>query len=143
MRIRFIFAAFFLLTGLMAAPTFAQCASCGKGMPWVVYRVAAGEIAAESLPVARKMYQKALAEGYITLWLQIEQLAADGSDSLTDQQYGRVCVAILQPLVDQQLVTHPTSGPTNSGSVCLVRASASGVTALLHDERIHQILGAN
>lgn len=128
---------------IMTSSSVAESTSYGHSSPWLVYRAADGQLPPESRQNARKMQQKAARDGYITLWLLLDSEIDGQSGPLTDEEYGLACVEMLQPLVDRLVVWHPTNGPSNSGPVCLIRASAAGVAMLVRDERLHQIMGAH
>lgn len=113
------------------------------GTPWVVHRAADGQLTSESRQVAVKMRQKAAETGYITLWLLPIYEGEWNPEALTDEQHAQNCAQILQPLIRQGHVWHPRGEPVHHGPVCLVRASTAGVSKLLQDERLQQIMGAH
>lgn len=109
---------------------------------WVVYRSENGQLLPESAWAASAMREKALSAGYITLWLQLDEGRISSSPADANG-YREMCVKILQPLVNRGVVWHSSQGPQSTGSVCLVRASADGVTSLMKEKRFSQIMGAN
>lgn len=121
----------------------AQSVSEDSEPSWVVYRGSDGEITADSKPSARKMIKKAAQDGYISLWLIIDH----GMDIRTvlydDERFAPECIEILKPMVNRGVVWHPTQGPTNTGPICFVRASAAGLNMLLQEQRFRQIMGSN
>ena len=130
------------LISIAASQAGAQAAYRASGAPWVVYRDARGQMTPESTQAAQKMPHKAARDGYITLWLLIDAQAA-AAPPVSNDEYSRACQEILQPLVARALVSHPSGGPRNTGPVCLIRATTAGVSALLRNERVHQIMGAH
>lgn len=115
----------------------------GQTAPWVVHRTFDGQLSRESMKVAEKMQRKAAAEGYITLWVLPTYEGEWNAEILTDERHARNCAHILQPLINQGQVWHPDGDPINHGPVCLVRASGTGVSVLLRDKRLQQIMGAH
>lgn len=107
-----------------------------------MYRDARAQLTPESIQAAQKMRRKAARDGYITLWLLIDSNRA-GEPAASNDEYNRACQEILQPLVARALVSHPSTGPRNTGAVCLIRATTAGVSALLRSERVRQIMGAH
>ena len=130
------------LISIMADAAGAQATYRATGAPWVVYRDAQGQLTRDSIQAAQKMRRKAARDGYITLWLLIDSNQA-GEPAVSNDEYNRACQEILQPLVARALVSHPSGGPRNTGPVCLIRATTAGVSALLRNERVHQIMGAH
>lgn len=109
---------------------------------WVIHRDQNGRIDKADLNAAREVLRKATQDGYVTLWLLIDErhtLIA----TYSDEDYLAKCIDIIRPLVKRGLVWHPTNGPTNTGPVCLVRASTAGVAILLQDKRLEQIMASN
>jgi hypothetical protein len=130
------------LTSMLTHPAGAEGAYRASRTPWVVYRDALGQLTPESIPAAQKMRQKAARDGYITLWLEVGPNGA-GKPAAANVDFGRVCQKILEPLAARALISHPSSGPRNTGPVCLIRAKPAGLSVLLRDERFRQIMGAN
>ena len=127
----------------LAQDAVAQTTPQQNAPSWIAYRGDDGQLLADSAWAARAMYQKALTSGYITLWLHMDEQTIAAIGSTSEEQFNRACVRILQPLVNQGVVWHPTQGPANNGPVCLVRASADGVRSVMAEVRFSQIMGAN
>ena len=123
-------------------------ASANEDQPLVFYRDGAGDISKQSKNDAVLMRQIAAQDGYITIWLLAGYPFNVYIDEMTDEEIGaqRSAVAtefaeILDPLVAGGSVRHPKAGPFIKGPGCLVRATVSGLNALLKDDRIVQITG--
>ena len=117
-----------------------------EAMPLTVYHDSAGRLTETSKRNARKMRRIATRQGYIALWVTANVEFDPNVDSLSENERATqqaaaksLLMEVLDPLVAEGSVWHPTAGPYIQGPGCIIRANAAGVTRLVRDRRILHI----
>ena len=116
----------------------------------IFYRDASGGITKESRQHASAMHKIADKQGYVTLWLLFDLPFNEAMHTMTEDELAehKIFVAnyaddVLGTLVDTNQVWHPKAGPLVAGLGCNVRATPQGLSNLLKEKRIIQIVSVD